>query len=52
MTRGTRAAVQMGYRDLYLHTATASSLYSRLGWRSLFQEHYEGELVNVMRYAA
>lgn len=49
--RATTAAIQMGYRNLYLHTSTAPSLYSKLGWRMLFRERYEGELVDVMRYA-
>jgi GNAT superfamily N-acetyltransferase len=51
MQHAMGAAVQMGYMDLYLHTSTAATLYSRLGWTKLFREHYEGELVDVMHYA-
>jgi GNAT superfamily N-acetyltransferase len=48
----TEAAVGMGFINLYLHTSTAASFYSKLGWRKLFREQYEGELVDVMHYAA
>ncbi|MBX3707728.1 MAG: GNAT family N-acetyltransferase [Pseudomonadales bacterium] len=51
MEHGTEACVQLGYKDLYLHTSTAATLYSRLGWRKLFRAHYERELVDVMHYA-
>ena len=44
----TDCATSMGYERLYLYTSTARSLYERLGWRVLFREFYEGEMVDVM----
>jgi hypothetical protein len=37
---------------LYLYTSTAAALYCRLGWKKLFEEPYEGEMVDVMCYEA
>jgi GNAT superfamily N-acetyltransferase len=47
-----RHAAAMGVPRLYLHTATAGGLYERLGWRSIANEWYEGELVAVMTIEA
>lgn len=44
----TREAERFGATRLYLHTATATRLYEKLGWRRLFREAYEGEQVDVM----
>jgi GNAT superfamily N-acetyltransferase len=41
-------AATLGAPRLYLHTATAQGLYSRLGWRPIATEWYEGESATVM----
>jgi predicted N-acetyltransferase YhbS len=51
MKHATDAATQMGHPDLFLHTSTATCLYLQLGWKKLFRESYEGEIVDVMHYA-
>ena len=45
-------AIAFGVQTLYLHTASAASLYRRLGWTTKFREYYEGSNVVVMQYAA
>lgn len=45
-----REARRFGATRLYLHTATATRLYEKLGWCRLFREVYEGEEVDVMAY--
>lgn len=50
MEHAVDAATQMGYGGLFLYTSTATPLYIGLGWKKLFRELYEGEMVDVMRY--
>ncbi|MEZ5553799.1 MAG: GNAT family N-acetyltransferase [Pseudomonadales bacterium] len=50
MEHAVAAAAQMGVPELYLHTSAATELYMRLGWKKLFRERYEGEMVDVMHY--
>lgn len=45
-------AKRFGVTRLYLHTATATRLYEKLGWKILFNESYEGTNVDVMSYDA
>jgi GNAT superfamily N-acetyltransferase len=52
MKHATDAAIQMRYTDLFLHTSTATPLYLNLGWKKLFRETYEEEIVDVMHYDA
>lgn len=47
--RAMDAAAGWGVGRLFLHTATASTLYRRLGWAALSRELYEGEWVDVMQ---
>jgi hypothetical protein len=42
------AAREAGATALYLHTATAQQLYSRLGWQTFDSQFYEGEHVTLM----
>ena len=46
--RVEQEAVRLGYRRLYLFTATVPQLYADLGWRPLEQRNYRGELIQVM----
>jgi N-acetylglutamate synthase-like GNAT family acetyltransferase len=41
-------AARLGYRRLYLFTATVPQLYAGLGWCPLEQRNYRGELIQVM----
>ena len=43
-----RLAVRLGYRRIYLFTASAPALYARLGWQALEERDYRGEHVTVM----
>ena len=45
-------AFGFGVSSLFLHTASAASLYARLGWVSKYRERYEGNDVDVMEYHA
>ena len=38
----------MGYSQLFLHTSSASGLYTGLGWQIIGEEQYEGEAVSIM----
>lgn len=42
------AARRIGYDRLYLFTASAASLYERLGWTALERRDYRGEHIQVM----
>jgi predicted N-acetyltransferase YhbS len=46
--RVEETAAMLGYRRLYLFTATVPQLYADLGWRALEQRNYRGELIQVM----
>ncbi len=48
----TQEALRFGYSTIYLHTATSTGLYEKLGWKTLFNEYYEEENVDVMSYTA
>jgi GNAT superfamily N-acetyltransferase len=48
VTHALAQAQRFGVRQLYLWTDSAASLYSRLGWRSLTEEPYQGKTVLVM----
>jgi GNAT superfamily N-acetyltransferase len=41
-------ARKFGVETLYLYTRSAAPLYSKLGWRSIGREHYEGRWVTLM----
>ena len=38
----------MGFSQLFLHTSSASGLYTGLGWHIIGEEIYEGEEVSIM----
>lgn len=38
----------IGLPELFLYTSNATVLYKKLGWRTIAEEFYEGEDVNVM----
>jgi predicted N-acetyltransferase YhbS len=46
--RVEQEAARLGYRRLYLFTATVPQLYADLGWRPLEQRSYRGERIQVM----
>lgn len=45
-----QAAAQMGVKCLYLYTESARDLYLRLGWRSIGEDFYEGQIVTIMSF--
>ena len=44
-----KAATQMGVNHLYLYTESARDFYLKLGWRSIGEDFYEGQVVTIMR---
>jgi GNAT superfamily N-acetyltransferase len=48
----SQEALRFGFSTIFLHTATSTRLYEKLGWKTLFKEYYEEETVNVMSYPA
>ena len=44
------AAAQMGVSRLYLYTESARDLYLKLGWRSIAEDYYEGQIVTIMYF--
>jgi len=43
-----KVAALMGVNRLYLYTESARDLYRKLGWRSMAEDFYEGQVVTIM----
>ena len=49
-THAVRAAAEMGVDRLYLYSESARDLYRKLGWQSIAEDFYEGQIVTIMYY--
>ncbi|MBP6563874.1 MAG: GNAT family N-acetyltransferase [Neisseriaceae bacterium] len=43
------AAVAMGFKELFLYTDEAETLYLGLGWQTIKRTHYRGMAISIMR---
>jgi len=48
VTYAIKKVCEMGIQTLYLYTSSSESLYSKLGWRTINREDYEGKNVAIM----
>jgi hypothetical protein len=39
---------RLGFKTIYLYTKDRQPLYSKLGWKPIFTEQYNGDQVTVM----